>query len=210
LWKANEKSYVAVGHGMSKGFPSIGKLWEKKKQHKKAVKLANYLAQYEYMTCTGTNPGERPPDISLIRKENMGIDEEEVTDKPEDVLPLTISCSESPLLSAARNGIIEIVKVILELYPESIEVINGRDENIFHLVVRYRWKKILDFLQNLPAPTSRLMRRFNCDSDSILHQAAYLRVRQLRDRPGEALRMQSEIQWFEVLILLSLLLTILI
>ena len=193
---------------MSKGFPSIKKVWEKKKQHNKAIKLANHLALNEYMTCTGTNPGDRPSDISSIRKDMD--DEEDGTDKPEDVLTPTISCSESPLLSAARHGIIEIVDVILKLYPESIEVINGRDENIFHLVVRYRRKKILDLLQNLPTPTSRLIRRFNCDSDSILHQAAYLRVRQLRDRPGEALRMQSEVQWFEVLILLSLLLTILI
>ncbi|XP_059438839.1 uncharacterized protein LOC132171523 [Corylus avellana] len=186
VFAAISSIYSALWRCIAKGFPYIEKLWEKKRQHKKAEKLANHLALNEYMTCTGTNPGDRPED------------DEEGTDKLEDVLPITISYSESPLLSAARNGIIEIVDVILRLYPESIEVINKRDENIFHLAVRYRRKKIFDLLNRLPNPTtSRLRRRFNCDGDSILHQAAYLRERQLNDRPGEALRMQSEIQWFE-------------
>lgn len=146
----------------------------------------------------GTNLGDEPPDLSLIRKDMDHDDQEKGTDKPEGMLPLTMSSLESPLLSAARNGIIEIVDMILKKYPEAIEVINKRDENIFHVAVRYRKQKILDLLQKWPADTTRLRRRFNCDGDSILHQAAYLRERQLRDRPGEALRMQSEMQWFEV------------
>jgi len=182
-------------YGLLKGFPDISTLWDKKMLQKRAVKLAELLLAEpdQYETCMGTNHGDKPPDLSSFRKD-MDHD-----DKPEDIhSSSTISSSESPLLSAARHGIIEIVDMILTKYPEAIEAINERDENIFHVAVRYRKQKILDLLQKWPAPTTRLRRRFNCDGDSILHQAAYLRERQLRDRPGEALRMQSEMQWFEV------------
>ena len=115
--------------------------------------------------------------------------------------PLITSSSDTPLISAARNGITEIVEIILKRYPQAIECRNDRLENILHVAARYRRKKILDLLQHFQVPVLRLKRLININHDTILHQAAYLGEHQLRDRPGEALRMQSEIQWFKVLIL---------
>ncbi|KAF3450495.1 hypothetical protein FNV43_RR06579 [Rhamnella rubrinervis] len=74
-----------------------------------------------------------------------------------------------------------------------------KNENIFHVVARHRRTEILDLLQSPAAvvPKSRLRRKINDDGDSILHNASYLGAFSSRDRPGEALRMQSELQWFK-------------
>jgi ankyrin repeat protein len=57
------------------------------------------------------------------------------------------SSSETPLILAAKNGITEIVEVILKRYPQAIEHKNDRHENILHIAARYRRKEILDLLK---------------------------------------------------------------
>lgn len=90
------------------------------------------------------------------------------------------------------------------VYPQPIEHENHKKENIFLVVAEHRRTEILDLLQSpaVVVPISRLKRKINVDGDSILHNAAYLCYFSSRDRPGEALRMQSELQWFKVLLLL--------
>ncbi|KAM7271403.1 hypothetical protein ACFE04_030617 [Oxalis oulophora] len=152
--------------------PTVGRLWKTKAEHRKCLKLAEILAKKDF-TWKGENGRTKE-----TGKSDHGID--------------------TPLIAAARHGIIEVVQTILELYPQAIEHVNKNDENIFHIAARYRRKEILDMLQyNSFIPISRLRRMINVYGDSILHQAAYWRDTQLRDRPGEALRMQSEIQWFK-------------
>lgn len=80
-----------------------------------------------------------------------------------------------------------------------IEHVNYKNENIFHVVAKHRRTEILDLLESSYVPITRLRKKINVDGDSILHSAAYLGLSFSRDRPGEALRMQSEIQWFKVL-----------
>ena len=178
MWKA---SVILLSHVMLIGFPAVRRLWDIKIQQKRVLRLATILAQTD--------------------KSWLGTIEDKEEAKEDGLHSRPTLSSETPLISAARNGITEIVEVILKRFPQAIEHRNDRLENILHIAARYRRKEILDLLQYLHVPTLRLKRLINVDLETILHQAAYLGEHRLRDRPGEALRMQSEIQWFKVLIL---------
>ena len=169
------------------GFPAIKRLWDRKKQQKRALILATILA-VTYETW-------------MVKKLEDERREEDQSKK--DQQPSRTKSSNNPIISAARNGITEIVEVILKRNPLAIEHRNKKNENILHIAARYRRIEILDLLQHLPVSISRFKILINADGDTILHQAAYLGEHKLRDRPGEALRLQSEIQWFKVLILLA-------
>ena len=168
------------------GFPAIKRLWDRKKQQKRALILATILA-VTYETW-------------MVKKLEDERKEEDQSKK--DQQPSRTTSSNNPIISAARNGITEIVEVILKRNPLAIEHRKKKNENI-HIAARYRRIEILDLLQHLPVSISRFKILINADGDTILHQAAYLGEHKLRDRPGEALRLQSEIQWFKVLILLA-------
>lgn len=103
---------------------------------------------------------------------------------------------ETPFIAAGRNGILEIVKAILDFYPQAIEHVNIKNENIFHVVARNRRAEILDYLLSSPnVPISRLRKKIEVENfDTILHSAAYSSASPSRDRPGEALLLQSDLQ----------------
>ncbi|KAE7995335.1 hypothetical protein FH972_000144 [Carpinus fangiana] len=168
--------YFSYSNGRT-GLPPIKRLWDIKKQQNRVLRLARILHVADD-TWMGTTPGWGKP---------------EKKDERSQAAP----SFEPPIISAARNGIIEIVDLILAEYPLATEVVNDREENIFHVAARCRRKEILDRLEGLPPQLLRIGRKINIDGDSILHQAAYQDKHQLRDRPGEALHMQSEIQWFK-------------
>nr|POF04617.1 ankyrin repeat-containing protein itn1 [Quercus suber] len=174
---AMSRIYYTVWSCIAQGFPEVRRLWDIKIQQKRVLRLATILAQTD--------------------KSWLGTIEDKEEAKEDGLHSRPTLSSETPLISAARNGITEIVEVILKRFPQAIEHRNDRLENILHIAARYRRKEILDLLQYLHVPTLRLKRLINVDLDTILHQAAYLGEHRLRDRPGEALRMQSEIQWFK-------------
>nr|POF04620.1 ankyrin repeat-containing protein itn1 [Quercus suber] len=168
--------------GDHKGLPAIKRLWDRKKQQKRALILATILAvNYE----------------TWMVKKLEGERKEEDQSKKDQQPSRSTSSSNNPIISAARNGITEMVEVILKRNPLAIEHRNKKNENILHIAARYRRIEILDLLQHLPVSISRFKILINADGDTILHQAAYLGEHKLRDRPGEALRLQSEIQWFK-------------
>ncbi|KAM5588817.1 hypothetical protein ABKV19_006998 [Rosa sericea] len=108
----------------------------------------------------------------------------------------------TPLIAAAKNGIIEIVEAILDVFPQAIEHQNHKKENVFHVAAQNHRENVLDLLKSNKFKNPRLIEKFNADGDSILHKAAYKTDISSRERPGEALCLQSDIQWFEVLTLL--------
>ncbi|KAH7510786.1 hypothetical protein FEM48_ZijujUnG0088200 [Ziziphus jujuba var. spinosa] len=96
-------------------------------------------------------------------------------------------------LTINRNTALHIA-----VYIRNMELL----KNLLHMLdpqARHRRAEILDYLQSSSnVPKSRLRKKINIENgDSILHNAAYLSPSFSRDRPGEALRMQSDLQWFE-------------
>jgi len=180
------------------GFPAIRKLWGIKKKQKGVLELVQTLAETD-LTWWNVNHGRSGYEILSHDKVDEAEREEEYqfpSERPEKIK--TTSPKETPLIAAARHGIVEIIESILDVYPQAIEHINDKDESIFHVAARCHRKEILDLLPPY-ALMPRLGRRINLNGDSILHQAAYLGETHHRDRPGDALRMQSDIQWFKVL-----------
>lgn len=163
------------------GFPSVQSLREMKKKHSIVEKLSKILAEEDmsWDPCQTKKDESRDGD-----KKRHDID----------------GHSDNPLIAAARNGITEIVDVILDAFPQAIEHENHKKENVFHVAVKNRRKNVLDhLLQYCHFQESRLIWKFDEDGDGILHKAAYKSEYSSRDRPGEALRLQSDIQWFQVL-----------
>ncbi|KAF8409620.1 hypothetical protein HHK36_005698 [Tetracentron sinense] len=102
-----------------------------------------------------------------------------------------------PLVAAAKHGIIEIVKAIVQKSPQAVEYVNDQGDTIMHVAIRHRRSEVFDFLRSSKIPLSRLARRINLAKDSLLHLAGILGENRVMSRPGEALHMQLELQWFE-------------
>ncbi|EXB77018.1 Ankyrin repeat-containing protein [Morus notabilis] len=181
------KAYSTFWSRAAEVMPFVKKLWDIKKRHNKVVELVEILAKKD-LSWTEADSGASGREKEQENQNTMPVVHSETS----------TFRSESPLFAAARNGIMEIVKSILDEYPQTIEHVNDRNENIYHVAARYRRAQIFD----LPHPSSirklSLLRQINtAEGDSVLHEAAYLSENFVRDRPGEALRMQLEIQWFK-------------
>ncbi|XP_022714425.1 uncharacterized protein LOC111274036 [Durio zibethinus] len=80
---------------------------------------------------------------------------------------------DSPLLIAARTGILEIVEEILEVYPQALEHINQNGQNILHFAIMHRQHKIFDLVTK--KPSDRLLLGIDNDGCTILHCTAEMR-----------------------------------
>ncbi|KAF3451780.1 hypothetical protein FNV43_RR07876 [Rhamnella rubrinervis] len=198
--------YNAFWRFIAQGSPSIRNMWRDKQKQTQALELAKILAEKD-LSWQDLSSGEAYNEtISTSRSFEIDDGGEKKENKEGDdshpqptAASQTSPRSETPLILAARNGIVEIVEAILWVYPQAIEHVTDKKENIYHVVARYRRTEILDLLQSrdVVVPISRLKRKLNDNDDSILHKAAYMGDFSSRDRPGDALLMQSELQWFK-------------
>ena len=149
LWKA---SVILLSHVMLIGFPAVRRLWDIKIQQKRVMKLATILAQID-KTWMSKNENR---DHEAEREYNNVVEIQEIKDliREDGPPPLITSSSDTPLISAARNGITEIVEVILKRYPQAIECRNDRLENILHVAARYRRKKNLGSSATFPGSSA--------------------------------------------------------
>ncbi|PIA36849.1 hypothetical protein AQUCO_03200071v1 [Aquilegia coerulea] len=103
---------------------------------------------------------------------------------------------ETPLLVATSNGIEEIVEEILKLFPQAIEHVSYTGQNILHVAVMNRRKKIFDFVKSKKIPMTRLARRIDEKGNTALHQIENVGIyRGLM--PGPALQLQEELLWYK-------------
>ncbi|KAL4604589.1 hypothetical protein ACB092_10G202500 [Castanea dentata] len=123
------------------------------------------------------------------------------TDKPDESdSEKGSSLPESPLLTAAKNGIIEMVKEILKTFPMAIHD-TTKEKNIILVAVENRQPQIYQLLsksklgENLQ--TNSMLQARDKDDNNVLHLAAKLGKHQSWLIPGAALQMQSEIKWYE-------------
>lgn len=111
----------------------------------------------------------------------------------------------TPLLRATRSGIVEIVKEILQVYPQAVEHVSEKGQHIMHVAIRYRQKEIFCLVKEIMRiPMARLVRKIDNDGNTLLHHVADTtgfggRVTQ----PNPALQLQDELQWFEVILACS-------
>ncbi|KAK7293072.1 hypothetical protein RJT34_15933 [Clitoria ternatea] len=103
---------------------------------------------------------------------------------------------ETPLFLAAASGIIEVVKLIVDEYPEAISHVNEDGLNVLHVAVKHRQLEIYEYIEKSPAFDALKPRISLKDGRTILHQAASMEYYREQVLPGVAYQLQDELQWY--------------
>ncbi|KAI7988535.1 Ankyrin repeat-containing protein ITN1 [Camellia lanceoleosa] len=105
-----------------------------------------------------------------------------------------------PFLLAAQYGIHEIVKEILDSFPDAITFVDEENHTAFHLAVMYRHEKVFNVMHQRSGQY-KLLISLSPDNDrnNMLHLVGYkARQQRLDFSSGAVLQMQRELQWFKV------------
>ncbi|KAJ4959085.1 hypothetical protein NE237_026196 [Protea cynaroides] len=134
-----------------------------KQKHKDAVEVVNQLVKYKRSRLNYyVNHGEDPHHSSTsdlqwnkfqaLSRQNSNLD---------------------PLLQATKYGIIEVIQVILEEFPDAIEVQDMTGKNIFHIVAEYRQDTVFELLKSKNVPMGKMLLEVdNKENNTPLHLAA--------------------------------------
>lgn len=191
------------------GCPLMKEVWVEKRKHESALRLVKALVTKDnswQFSNPGGDPGKITTDTIALKHHSQNDDEGNAERTKIDI----------PLLTATRTGIIEIVKEILDRFPQAAEYINDSGQNILHIASKYRRREIFDFVTSMKLPMARLPRRIDNMGNTILHWAAWLPVKKDKEgnkvlhrqalpvrhpvqlEPGPALQLQAELRWFKV------------
>ncbi|RVW13780.1 Retrovirus-related Pol polyprotein from transposon RE1 [Vitis vinifera] len=107
---------------------------------------------------------------------------------------------ETPILLASRNGIVEMVEKILQLFSMAIYDTDGQNMNIVLKAVENRRSHIYDFLLNSNLPHREIaFHAVDEQGNSALHLAGKLAgYRHFQHIPTSMLHMQWEVKWYQV------------
>ncbi|KAI9110486.1 hypothetical protein K1719_018352 [Acacia pycnantha] len=83
---------------------------------------------------------------------------------------------DTPLMIAAKNGVVEMVERILELFPSRIKDVNAEGKNIVLLAVEYRQTEVFRFLCKQKWLSQSLFGQVDKEGNNALHLAATLGV----------------------------------
>jgi len=103
-----------------------------------------------------------------------------------------------PLFIATIHGIEEIVWEIINQYPHAVELLNEEGQSILDVAVKHRQKKIFSLVKHQKIPLARLHRVVDKKGNTLLHHVADMEHYRGGTKPGPALKLQEELQWFEV------------
>ncbi|KAL4585377.1 hypothetical protein LXL04_009996 [Taraxacum kok-saghyz] len=97
---------------------------------------------------------------------------------------------DTPLLLATIHDSTEIVKEILNMYPQAVEHVDKDGHNILHLAILHRRHKIIDIIEDMNYPLERLRGRLDKNFNTLLHMVGR-KVDELKDdvkHPAEELK----------------------
>ena len=152
------------------------KLWKEKRDYELATKVAKILI-----------------------KHNKSFNQNYMKSVNEDRLPdETKEPGKYPLFTAVINGNVELVKLILEEYPQAHEQINHEKQNILHVAAMYREKEIFDLVKSKEVPMVRLARQTDDNGNTVLHSVADTEHYNGGSHSGPAYQLLEELEWFKV------------
>ena len=105
---------------------------------------------------------------------------------------------ETPILYAAKNGILEMVEGILDYFPMAIHDETSEGKNIVLLAAEYRQTQVYELFRKRNLRKESMFQKLDKKGNSALHLAATLGEQKTGLIPGAALQMQWEIKWYEV------------
>ncbi|KAG4196149.1 hypothetical protein ERO13_A06G151700v2 [Gossypium hirsutum] len=184
------KLYCGVWRCLAQGWNMIDRMWNQKKMHASAVKLASTLVRTD-TSWFDSHETEEGDTICLERKGEKAKDEKSAASGIK-----SSSEPDTPLIIAASTGIVEIVKEILHMYPQAVEHISKTGQNILHVAILHRKYKVFN-LVNTKEEAKRLVRGIDNDGCTILHHAADIKYYQGGTIPTPALELQQELKCFE-------------
>ena len=181
----------------------IEKLLSQKEMHKLAEELIYLLAKKDLSwrhTAVARDRAVSTGSADSLANEPEGNEKKEQGEKEEanNQKAAKKPTIFTPLLMATCNGIMEIVEVIIQLYPQSIEQVSEDEQNILHIAVKHRQLEIFRLLKDLDM-TSKLAGKIDKLGNTVLHYTADFHGGR---QSGYALQLQEELRWFEVSTLL--------
>ncbi|KAK4281203.1 hypothetical protein QN277_012725 [Acacia crassicarpa] len=187
--------YVALMIILGQGSSRLNKIRRKKEKNTWSVQIMNELlvraSDYEYED-NGSKPDSPiPEELSSLALELS------TSTKDRDAKDGNKRKKETPILIAAKNGVTEIIKEIIRLFPVAIYDENEEKKNIVLLAVEKRQPHVYKlFLENNFFKES-LFRQVDNEGNSALHLAAKRGHHAPWRVSGAALQMQWEIKWYE-------------
>ncbi|KAL9384168.1 hypothetical protein Peur_024491 [Populus x canadensis] len=147
---------------------------------------------------TGDQNKEEEGQTSKITSEAKEIEKDQCPTAHTSLIKSSLTIKmESPLFTATRRGIEKIVEMIINVHPHAIEKLNKEGQSILDMAVIYRQKKIFDFLKQQKIPLARMRRVVDSKGNTLLHHVAEKGKNSGVTKPGPALQLQEELQWFE-------------
>lgn len=111
---------------------------------------------------------------------------------------LTASKEKSPFLVAAKMGVIEMVKEILDEFPVALDDMNQEKKNAVLLAVENRQPSVYLYLQKTYRENESVFQKVDCRGNGALHLAATFGPSRPWRIPGAVLQMQWEVKWYQV------------
>ncbi|KAJ6893170.1 hypothetical protein NC652_027247 [Populus alba x Populus x berolinensis] len=161
--------------------------WNQKRKHVFALRLAKILIDNSLK--------------HVIKDQNEGEKDAKGKIEIEEQPPVTSSSlarkKQSSLFVATINGIEEIVWEIINKYPHAVEHLNEKGQSILDVAVKHRQKNIFSLVKHQKVPLARLHRVVDKKGNTLLHHVADTKHYRGGTKPGPALELQEELQWFE-------------
>ncbi|XP_034909739.1 uncharacterized protein [Populus alba] len=170
--------------------------WNQKRKHVLALRLAEKLIEKEKWNIVKIDQNEEEEKEQGMGGEKNKKGEIEITEPPVTSSSLT-SNKQISLFVATINGIEEIVWEIINKYPHAVDQLNKKGQSILGVAVMHRQKKIFNLVKQLKVPMARLHRVIDKKKNTLLHHVADMEHYRGGTRPGPALELQEELQWFE-------------
>ncbi|XP_075639927.1 uncharacterized protein LOC142611703 [Castanea sativa] len=186
--------FVCRGIERILGFGEIKKIKETHRLSNKIMKLCIKPISVEHYFDGGTDPwltryDDEDEDLSFINSDS-DVSESEDHEQPQ-------VNKETPILSAAKNGIIEMVERILRRFPMAINDETSEGKNIVMLAAEYRQTQVYELFRKSHLRIESMFHKLDNDGNSALHLAAKQTEQKTGLIPGAALQMQWEIKWYE-------------
>ncbi|XP_022024426.1 ankyrin repeat-containing protein ITN1-like [Helianthus annuus] len=81
--------------------------------------------------------------------------------------------ADTPLLLATIHDSTEIVREILNIYPQAVEHVDKEGHNILHLAIWHRRYEIIDMVEEMEYPLTRLRGRLDSNYNTLLHMVGH-------------------------------------
>ncbi|XP_030478806.2 uncharacterized protein LOC115695858 [Cannabis sativa] len=187
-------SLMGPGHGW---IISLRKLKEK---HTWSLQVLNELLNNNNIYKFEDNGYQAPINANKNDYEdlNSAFLEAKKKEDPKYVKKKVVKKRETAMLIAARNGITEMVKRILEKFPVAIYDSNEDEKNVVLLALEYKQVKLYTFLLQQFSKNESIFRKVDKHGNGALHITAANTDQGNMQRwpiPGDALQMQWEIKW---------------